>query len=132
MNTLKKISTYIIILTILVLPIFVNAQPGGNPSPPGGNPTNLTVTIPNPTTAGKDLIALLVALLNNVVMPVAAVFVTMWIIYAGFKYVTAQGNPEKIKKAHETLLWSLIGAGILLGAAGISLVVQKTIEGLIK
>ena len=137
---MKKISTYIIILTILVFPLFVSAQcpptcpTVGNPppNPTVGNPTNLTVTIPNPTTAGSDLISLLVALLNNVVMPIAAVFVTMWIIYAGFKYVTAQGNPEKIKKAHDTLLWSLIGAGILLGAAGISLVVQTTIDALIK
>ena len=132
MNRLKTTSIHSLILTIFILPIIIYAQAGGGGTPPSPPSSSLTVTIPNPTNAGSDLISLLVALLNNVVMPVAAVFVTMWIIWAGFKYVTAQGNPTKIEKAHQQLLWSLIGAGILLGAAGISLVVKSTIDALIK
>ena len=136
MITFKKISIHLVILSIFIAPLFVHAQPGGvNAVAPGGvNPSNnnINISIPNPTNAGNTLIEVLTAILNNVVMPIAAVAVVIWIIWAGFQYLLAQGNPAKVTKAHQQLLWSLIGAGILLGAAGISLVVQKTIEALIK
>jgi hypothetical protein len=54
--------------------------------------------------------------------------VTLYIIYAGFTFVTAQGNPGEIQKAKQRLLWALIGAAILLGAAGIAEVVKTTVN----
>ena len=128
MITLKKILVNIM-FTIFVFPVFLLAQgvTGGNGS--GGS---ISIDIPNPATkAGGNLIDLLRTILNSIVMPIAAVAVVMWIVYAGFTYVTAQGNPAKIEKAHQRLLWSLIGAGILLGAAGISFVVQNTVGALL-
>ena len=121
---MRKFSTYLAILTSLVLPVLSYAQGSVN--------TPISANIQNPIKAGDDLMSVLTALLNNVVMPIAAVAVVVWIVWAGFSYVLAQGNEVKIQKAHQRLLWSLVGAGILLGAAGISLVVQKTIEALIK
>ena len=64
-------------------------------------------------------------------MPIAAVAVVCYIIWAGFMYVVAQGNEKKIKEAHDRLLWALIGAGILLGASAISQVVVTTINSII-
>ena len=107
----------------MIFPIFAYAQSLGNTLISGG--------IPSPT-GDKDLMSLITKILNNILMPIAAVFVTIWIIYAGFKYVVAQGNPAKVSEAHKTLLWSLIGAGILLGAAGISKVVETTIKALVQ
>ena len=136
MNTIKKISIHLAILSISVVPLFVYAQPGGGNTviPAGGNvpsPSGQVINIPNPTKAGSTLIEVLNAILNNVIMPVAVVAVVVWIVWAGFGYILAQGNPKKIEVAHQRLLWSLIGAGILLGASGISAVVQKTISDLI-
>ncbi len=112
---------------MLLVPVFVLAQVTvSNPAPSNG------YTIPNPTTAGDDIMTVLVALITNVVMPIAAIVVVMWIIWAGFSYVTAQGNPTKVAQAHQRLLWSLIGAGILLSAAGIAEVVKTTITSLLK
>jgi hypothetical protein len=127
MKTLKKMSIYLLISSIFVVPVFFLAQ--------GGN-TPISINIANPLSCGtgqdcSTLMGLITAILNNVVMPIAAVAVVIWIIWAGFSYVTAQGKPDKIKTAHDRLLWSLIGAGILLGAAGISAVVQRTITALI-
>ncbi len=65
-------------------------------------------------------------------MPIAAVGVVIFIIYAGFMFVVAQGNEAKITAAKSRLLWALVGAGILLGAVGISQVVQNTVDKLIK
>lgn len=127
--------------------MFVSGQP--TPIPP--------VTTPTPTTAGNtsagntsigvqihnplvscgsgqpcnDLMGLIAVILNNIVMPIAAVAVVIWIVWAGFTFITAQGKPAEIEKARQRLLWSLIGAGILLGAAGISKVVQVTVNALV-
>ncbi len=125
----KKISIYFIVFTILILPIFSHAQGQGQQTSPA---PSTGITIPNPTTAGSDLMSVLLTLLRNVVMPIAAVAVVMWIIWAGFNYVLAQGNPAKVAQAHQRLLWSLIGAGILLGAVAISEVVKSTITALLK
>lgn len=139
MKTFKKISIHFILLIILIVPFFVHGQGSNSVTsgsgsnsviPPSSSDTN--IRIPNPTNAGSTLMELLTALLNNVVMPVAAVAVVIWIVWAGFTYVTAQGNPKKVEEAHQRLLWSLVGAGILLGAAGISAVVQSTITGVLK
>lgn len=128
MVTFKKISTYLTLFVLVTLPIFTYGQTTN---------TLVSGSIPNPLKCetGQNcdsLIFLITSILNGVIIPIAAVFVTIWIIYAGFKYVVAQGNPTKVSEAHKTLLWSLIGAGILLGAAGISAVVQTTINSLIQ
>ena len=130
MKILKKISINLFIASFLIVPLFTHAQ-GVVPATPGGSGEG-TITIPNPTKAGSDIMSILYAILNNIVMPIAAVAVVLWIIWAGFQYLLAQGNPAKITKANQQLLWSLIGAGVLLGAAGISKVVQNTVNTFLK
>lgn len=127
--TRKNIFAFLVLLLVLT-PTFVLAQPGN----PGG--TKITVSIPNPfkcnQAAGEcTLMGLITAILNNIILPIATVFVIIWIVYAGFQFVTAQGKPTAIDEARRNLLWSLIGAGILLGAAGISKVLQNTVDALI-
>ncbi len=116
---------------LLLIPAFVGADPGAgaieNPKE-----TKIEVRLTNPLDCGDDctIMTLITMILNNVVMPIAAVAVVLWIIWAGFSFVTAQGNPKKIEEAKQRLLWSLVGAGILLGAAAISEVVQRTVDSL--
>lgn len=86
----------------------------------------------NPFKGGDTLPELIDAVLNNVIMPIAAVASVVYIIWAGFKYVLAQGKPAEIEKATDNLKYALIGVGILLGAAGISKVMVATVNSLIK
>jgi heme/copper-type cytochrome/quinol oxidase subunit 2 len=60
------------------------------------------------------------------VVKIGAVVVVFYIIYAGFLFVTAQGNEEKISSAKKAFLWTVIGALILLGAMTLSGVVCNT------
>ena len=121
----RKNLIYLILLSVIIIPFFTFAQGTGNPP--------ITITVPNPLlpSIGNNLLSLINAILNNVVLPVGAVVVVLWIIYAGFKYVTAEGNAKKLEEAHKTLIWALIGAGILLGSVGISVVVKNTINAII-
>ena len=54
-------------------------------------------------------------------------FVVFFIILAGFNYVTAQRNPEKIKKAHNALLYALVGGLLILGANVLLTVITNTV-----
>jgi hypothetical protein len=131
-NIIQKITYILIILCLAVTPVLVFAQVTGGG---GGGSVSLPIRIANPFNCGGasncSLMTLINSILNGIVMPIAAVGVTVWIIWAGFGFITAQGNPGEIQKAKQRLLWALIGAGILLGAVGISAVVTSTVRALI-
>lgn len=69
-------------------------------------------------------------ILDKIVLPIGAVVVVIFIIYSGFLFVVAQGNESKLEKAKTTLLWTIIGAAVLLGSWAIAQVVQSTINEL--
>ena len=61
---------------------------------------------------------MLLAILN-VVMIIATPVVVFFIIFAGFTYVTARGNPEKIQQATKALTYGVIGGVIIVGSLAI-------------
>lgn len=56
--------------------------------------------------------------------------VALAIIYSGFLFVFARGNEEKLSTAKSALLYSIIGAAILLGSWAIAELIQNTVVGL--
>ena len=56
--------------------------------------------------------------------------VALAIIYCGFLFVFARGNTEKLGKAKEALLYTLIGAAILLGSWAIAQIINSTVTSL--
>ena len=77
-------------------------------------------------TGTKDLPTLVDNVLKAAVILLGPV-VTIMLLYSGFLFVTAQGNVENLTKAKKALMYSLIGAALVLGARGLSLVVQNAI-----
>ena len=73
-----------------------------------------------------DLIRTILNGLLTIGMPVVALAV----IYCGFLFVFARGNSEKLTKAKEALLWTLVGAAVLLGAWAIAQMISATVTGL--
>jgi hypothetical protein len=132
MNHIKK-SIFIIILLALVfsVPVFSFAQ--NNPqtsesslSPQtGGAPQ---VTIVNPIEA-KTITAFIKTILESVIK-IGIPIVALAIIYSGFLFVSARGNPEKLKEAKRALTFTLIGAAILLGSWAIAQLISETILAL--
>jgi hypothetical protein len=66
----------------------------------------------------------------KIVITVGVPIVALAIIYSGFLFVAAQGNPEKLKKAKDTLLYVIIGAAILLGAYVIAEAIEATVAAI--
>ena len=117
---LKKYLPHICAFVVfLVVPVLVSAQP-----------TN-SGALPNPL--GKDTKSFegfIEKVLSNVVIPIGSVIVTFFLIFSGFLFVTAQGNEEKLKRAKTAILWTVIGAAVLLGAVAISELVESTVDEL--
>jgi len=89
------------------------------------------ITIPNPLNSSISSIpALIRTIIDSILLPIGGVIAVLMIMYAGFLYVTARGNSSKIEKAHNALLWAVIGAAILLGAWVISQAISSTIDQL--
>ena len=117
---LKGLSAEIVVLSLLFFPLFIiNAQSA---------PCDPTKGICNPIQA-TSITGLIKTILEGVIkigMPVIA----LAIIYCGFLFVSAQGKPEEIKKAKDALVYTLIGAAILLGAWALAQLVSETVLAL--
>jgi len=59
-------------------------------------------------------------------VPVAILF----IIFAGFKFVTAAGDEKKVTDARKMLTWTVIGIAVLLGASILAGVIKNTITSI--
>lgn len=88
----------------------------------------IQVGIKNPLKA--DSVATVMKGFFDILVQLGAVAVTLAIIYSGFLFVVARGNPEELKKAKTTLFWTIIGSLVLLGAQIIAAIIEKTITQL--
>ncbi len=91
--------------------------------------TNTAVTLINPLQGGGNLESFLLGILDFVIR-IGAIVVVLMVVYVGYKFVTAQGNESKISEARTMLLWTVVGALILLGAKAIALAIQATAQSL--
>ncbi|MBK5215553.1 MAG: hypothetical protein JJE53_01955 [Candidatus Pacebacteria bacterium] len=92
------------------------------------NAPNINTKIDNPLGSGIDSIPKLIEAIINIVLMIGIPIIVLAIIYTGFLFVKAQGNPEQITKAKSALLYTLIGAALLLGAFVIANAIGKTVE----
>lgn len=82
--------------------------------------------LPNPL--GMNDIASLIAAFLKAIVQLALPVVALFVVIAGFRFVSARGAPDKIKNARENLLWVVIGAALILGAW----VLVNLIEGTVR
>ena len=84
--------------------------------PPGSkNPgaTNIAACNIDPVHKNDDLISDVNKIIN-VVIGVLGVVAVVVVIYGGFLFLTAQGDPGKIKKGKDSITWGIIGLVIAL------------------
>lgn len=117
------ISAFIVVLMLLITPLISFADTGTNPVAKPAvkiyNPLGKEITIPG-------LIQDILEKAIKIFIPVIA----LAIIYSGFLFVSAMGNSEKLKKAKDALLYTLIGAAILLGSWAIAKLIADTVGAL--
>ena len=124
-NRLSSKILFLFLLSFLVFsPIISLAQLDINVEPPSSN----SIKIKNPIKI-NSIVEFLKEILKAVIK-IGIPLIVLAIIYSGFLFVTAMGNPEKLTKAKDALLWSLVGAAVLLGAWAIAELIFTTIPKL--
>lgn len=113
----------ILVVYIFIIPIVSFAGVGDTPSDPSigkiVDPLGSKYTIPT-----------FIQTILEGALKIGIPIIALAIIYCGFLFVKAQGNPEELKKAKEALLWTLVGAAILLGALAIAKMISNTVLAL--
>lgn len=75
-----------------------------------------------PTSVEEFLLAIL-----EIFIILATPLIVLFIIYAGFLYVTARGNTEQVGQATRALTYAIIGGVIILGAVALSAVIEGVV-----
>jgi len=130
---IKKSLVTLALLAIVFLPVLSFAQNLPKPSVDGA-------TLPAPVAGTKIINPLEKSGINNIdgfiqtiligVIKIGIPVVALAIIYSGFLFVSALGKPDKLKIAKSALMYSLIGAAILLGAWAIAQLITNTVLAL--
>ena len=116
----KKLITVLAAGLVFVMPVFVLATTPGDPCNGG---------ICNPLGNTRDLGALILQVVEGIAQ-IGYYVVVLFVIYSGFKFVTARGDVKKLGEAKQTFLFTVIGAAILLGATLIAKVIDGTVTQL--
>lgn len=103
-----------------------NTPAGGGSNTPGGK--KIDTHIENPLGDSVTDIPSFIEKILRFILMLAVPIVALAIIYTGFLFVTALGNSEKLKKAKQALVYTLIGAALLLGAFVIAEAIQGTVK----
>lgn len=87
-------------------------------------------TYENPIKLGIKTIPEFLLALVDIVFLFGMPIIVIFIVYAGFLFVTAGDNDSQISKAKTTLIWTLVGAAVLIGAKVLSDAIQATVLSL--
>ena len=118
----RVLSVFIVGVVSLSMTAYANS--GTLPSTDGA------ARIENP--AAADSITGFITLAVSKVAEVGLVLLVLAVIYVGFKYVMARGNPKSLEEAHRALLYTFVGGLILIGAELFAKIISATVTGLSK
>ena len=99
----------------------------------GGSPPGTTPDLPDPCPPGAicidnpiehDSFSELIEALINFIFWLAIVIAPIMFIIAGFAFITAGGDPSKVKRAMDIVLWTAVGLIVVMLAHGIINVIQ--------
>ncbi|MDP3646055.1 MAG: hypothetical protein Q8R25_03130 [bacterium] len=87
-------------------------------------------SLKNPLSAEFNDIPKFIAGALKVMVMVALPVITFFVVYAGFKFIAAQGSPEKLNEAKKNFMYVIIGALLILGAWIIANLISGTVSQL--
>ena len=108
---------YSLLSSLLLSPYLVSAQSGCG-----------TGTLCNPLKSRtiQDLVSALIDIVLLVALPVGVIF----IVWGGFRLVTAGGDEKQVESGYKTLIAAVIGIAIVLAAKLLSSVLGNTLDQL--
>ena len=114
------VTAFLLLLPVSV--IFAKVSGGGSS---GSN------KLENPLQSINPISEFLNAMLGALVI-IATPIVVLMLVYSGFLFVSAQGNPEKLATAKKAIMWTIIGAVVVLGASVLASAIEGTVDNIKK
>ena len=93
----KKLFLFSVLIFLLTAPVVILAQP---PGPFAGTPVTLVANI--------------IGLVGSILWSISIAFVVVMFTLAGFKFLTAQGEPQKISEARTAVIWGTVGVAVIV------------------
>jgi len=128
-NLTKNLFRIILMAFLITAPALSFAETTSPEPIQGTTPSDLCkdkICNPISTNTIQEFIKVLLEGVLKIGIPIVALAV----IYCGFLFVSAMGNSEKLTKAKNALLYTLIGAAILLGSWAIAELISATVTEL--
>jgi type IV secretory pathway VirB2 component (pilin) len=126
-NTKKRIIAFflsVFVLSIFAVPAYLNAQAITPPKDTDFGLTEFTDVGLGQSTDLKGFIANAI----NIVLGFLGIIAVLFIIYAGFKWMTAAGNEEQVGEARKMLVQAVVGLIIIFMAWAIGAFVINQLE----
>lgn len=89
-------------------------------------PRYVSAALMNPLSGISTIPDLLLAVLN-IVITIAVPIIILFIIIAGFQYVTARGNAQQTQNASRALMYAIIGGLLIIGAVAITEIIRNIV-----
>lgn len=85
-------------------------------------------SLTNPLGSTVDIISI-IAQIIRVVLGIVGIVTVVFVIYGGILMLVSAGNPERVKKGQDTLIWAVIGLVIIFGSYGIAQAIFNGLQG---
>ncbi len=113
---MEKIGAWISLVIMVGAPLISFAQQAVTIQP-----------LPSPT---KDVEGLLgkVCYVGNILFTALLVLAVIFVIFAAFKYLTAGGDPEKVKSANHQILYAAVAVGVGIFARVVPTIITNFLD----
>ena len=88
-------------------------------------------TLNNPLNSAFSSIPNFIAGALKVVVMIALPIITLFFVVAGYKFISAQGNPGKLDEAKKNFMYVVLGALLILGAWVLATLIGGTVTQLV-
>lgn len=85
-------------------------------------------TLPTGPRSFEDILDILETLLNWM-FTILMIVAVMFILWAAYLYLSAGGDPEKVKTASNQLIYAAVAIAVALVSQGIRFIVQQLVQG---
>ena len=124
----RVVSAVFFVSSIIILgPIKVFASPATDQAL--SDSISAKINLVDPLKSTTDLNGFIKNILDGVVLILTPVLVIM-VVYSGYLFVSAQGKTEKLTEAKKALMYTLVGAAIVLGAVGLQRIIGNTVNAI--
>jgi len=127
------------VVIFTALPFFEVLAKGGASNAGGGGASNRGdggasntqgISLENPLNPKFSSLPDFLTAFLDILIKISFPFIVLAVIYTGFLFVKAQGNPDELRIAKTAFFWTVIGSLIILGASAILALVQGTVSNL--